>query len=212
MKSKNFIIPACLVTTREEFIKHVEFARSVGNSLHVDLIDPNFVQGQSLPVTDWPIIDIEYSEAHLMVDDPISHLSKIKSRGITRAIVHVESHFDLDELVTEARVCDIILGFTVNPETDLTSLRRFFAVSSYVQVMGVNPGKTGQDQLPHTALAVAYLNKQPYRLTITVDGGVNQDNIAVLKEAGADVVVATAAIYGRGDWQENYQQLLGKIN
>lgn len=211
MRSKNFIIPACLVTTRAEFIKRVEFARSVGNSLHIDIIDPNFVEGNALPVENWPMIDIEYCEAHLMASDPLPYLSKIKSKGVIRAVVHIESQFDLEELVTEARVNDITLGFTVNPETDLTTLRRFFAVSSYIQVMGINPGKTGQEQLPHTALAVSYLNKLPYRLTITIDGGVNLENIASLHQAGADFAVATTAIYEHGDWRDNYNALLEKV-
>ena len=212
MKSKNFVIPACLVTTKEEFTKHVEIARQVGNSLHVDIVDPDFVEGNSLPVEDWPMIDIEYCEAHFMVDNPLPYLSKAKSRGVTRAIVHVESHFDLDELVTEARVNDILLGFAVSPETDLTTLRRFFSVSPYIQVMGIHPGRTGQVQLPNTSLAVSYLNKQPYRLTITVDGGVNLENVSELKSAGADFVVATTAIYEKGDWKENYKELLAKTS
>jgi len=212
MKSKNFVIPACLVTTREEFIKHVEFAKSVGNSLHVDVIDANFVDGRALPVESWPTLDIGYAEAHLMVRQPLPYLSQLKTKGVTRAIIHVESEFDLEELVTEARVNDILLGFAVNPETDLTTLRRFFAVSSYIQVMGIHPGKTGQPQLPNTALAVSYLGKLPYRLNITVDGGVNLDNIGELRRSGASNVVATTAIYETGDWKENFDKLTAEVS
>lgn len=211
MKSKKFVIPACLVTTRKEFIKRLEFARSVGNSLHVDVVDPNFVEGSALPVESWPVLDIDYCEAHLMVADPLPYLGKVKAKGATRAIVHVESTFDLEELVTEARVNDILLGFAVNPDTDLTVLRRFFAVSPYVQVMGIQPGKTGQKQQPHTALAVSYLVKLPYRLTITVDGGVNLENIAELRAAGADFAVVTTAIYQHDDWHDSYSALLENV-
>ncbi|MEK7202318.1 MAG: hypothetical protein AAB669_02230 [Patescibacteria group bacterium] len=210
MKSKNFIIPACLVTNKEEFTKRLKFARKVGNSFHIDVIDHNFVSGEAMPVDKWPVIDIEYAEAHLMVKNPLALLAPLKSRGIIRAIVHVESEFDLEELATEARVNDILLGFAVNPETDLTSLRKFFAVSQYIQVMGVTPGHVGQPQQPHTALAVSYLHKQPYRLTITADGGVNADNVRALRTAGADNAICSAALYSEGDWQENYQELLGK--
>src|SRR3989344_282573 len=192
MRSKNFIIPACLVTNKEEFSKRLKFARKVGNSFHVDVIDHSFVTGEAMSIENWPLIDIEYSEAHLMANSPVSLLAPLKSRGIIRAIVHVESEFDLEELATEARVNDILLGFAVNPETDLTSLRRFFAVSQYIQVMGVTPGHVGQPQQPHTALAVSYLHKQPYRLTITVDGGVNLDNVAALHQAGADNAICSA--------------------
>ena len=210
MKSKNFVIPACLVTNREEFIKRLEFARTVGNSFHVDLIDRNFVMGEAMSVEDWPMIDIEYCEAHLMVKNPVSFLAPLKTKGVSRAIVHVEASFDLEELATEARVNDILLGFAVNPETDLTALRKYFNISQYIQVMGVQPGQVGQSQLPQTALAVSYLNKTPYRLTITVDGGVNLANISELRHSGADNAVCSAAIYGQGEWSENFQALLKK--
>ncbi|MDP3993016.1 MAG: hypothetical protein Q8Q05_02290 [bacterium] len=210
MKSKNFIIPACLVTNSKEFTKRLEFARKVGNSFHIDVIDRNFVSGEAMPVDKWPVIDIEYAEAHLMVRNPVAMLSPLKSRGIIRAIVHIESEFDLEELATEARVNDILLGFAVNPETDLTTLPKYFAVSQYIQVMGVTPGHVGQPQQPHTALAVSYLHKLPYRLTITVDGGVNQDNINALRQAGADNVICSAALYENGEWKENFENLLVK--
>lgn len=212
MRSKNFIIPACLVTNIKEFTKRLEFARKVGNSFHIDVIDRDFVSGEAMTVDKWPLIDIEYAEAHLMVKRPVAYLAPLKTKGVTRAIVHVESEFDLEELATEARVNDILLGFAVNPETDLTSLRRFFAISQYIQVMGVTPGQVGQSQLPHTALAVSYLHKQPYRLTITVDGGVSLDNVAALHQAGADNTICSAALYLKGEWQENYSQLLKKVD
>ncbi len=212
MKSKQFVIPACLVTNKEEFDKRIEFAREVGNSFHVDVIDHDFVSGEAMAVSSWPLIDIEYVEAHLMVKSPVAYLAPLKTKGVTRAIVHVESQFDLEELATEARVNDILLGFAVNPDTDLTILSKYFAISNYIQVMGVIPGRVGQPQLPQTALAVSYLHKLPNRLTITVDGGVNPDNIAEMRSSGADNVVCSAALYELGDWPENYQVLIEKAN
>ena len=210
MKSKNFIIPACLVTNKRDFTKRLEFARKVGNSFHVDVIDRDFVTGEAMSVDKWPMIDIEYAEAHLMVKSPVAYLAPLKTKGVTRAIVHVESEFDLEELATEARVNDILLGFAVNPDTDLTTLPKYFVISNYIQVMGVTPGKIGQHQQPQTALAVSYLHKLPNRLTITVDGGVNIDNIAEMRASGADNVVCSAALYEEGAWPENYQALLEK--
>ncbi len=210
MKSKNFIIPACLVTNKRDFTKRLEFARKVGNSFHVDVIDRDFVTGEAMSVDKWPMIVIEYAEAHLMVKSPVAYLAPLKTKGVTRAIVHVESEFDLEELATEARVNDILLGFAVNPDTDLTTLPKYFVISNYIQVMGVTPGKIGQHQQPQTALAVSYLHKLPNRLTITVDGGVNIDNIAEMRASGADNVVCSAALYEEGAWPENYQALLEK--
>jgi len=209
MKSRSQIIPASLVETKEELIERIKFACKTSNSLHIDVIDKQFSPGSALDVEKWPLIDLEYSEAHLMVKKPLNYLPQLKVKGVTRAILHVESDFDLEEVATEARVNDILLGFAVNPETDLTTLRKYFSHSTYIQVMGVSPGYVGQEQLPQTTLAVSYLKKLPYRLTITVDGGVTTENAGELIQAGADYLICSKALYHIGDWQDNYNQLKG---
>lgn len=208
MRSKHEIIPGDLVTTVEDFIKRLEFARAVGNSIHADVLDGQFVEGEGLAVKDWPMLDIEYAEAHLMVNDPLSFLSAVKAKGATRAIVHVEAQFDPTELKNKARELDLLLGFAVNPETDLSKLHRFFEVSNYIQVMGVHPGRTGQSYQEQTPLAVSYLRRLPNHLIISVDGGVGPENIQALRQAGAHYFVASSSLYSEGEWQDNYQQLL----
>lgn len=207
MKSRSRIIPASLVDRAEDLVKRIDFARTTSSSLHVDVIDGKFCPGEAIDISKWPLIDLEYVEAHLMVAEPLDYLSILKSKGVTRAIVHVESEFDVEELATEARVNDILLGFAVNPDTDLTSLRKYFTHSSYIMIMGVKPGYVGQEQLVQTGLAVSYLKKLPYRLIISVDGGVTSENIANLSQNGADYFVCSSALYHNGDWQENYQKL-----
>lgn len=207
-KSKQAIIPGDLVMSVTNFNKRLDFAAKVGNSIHIDIVEKGFADGRSLKVDAWPELTLGYAEAHLMVKDPIPYLDKLKQKNITRAIIHVESTFDPSELQAVARDLDILIGFAVNPDTDLTRVTPLLAISSYVQVMGIYPGKTGQPYLAQTPLAVSYLRNLPQRLTITVDGGVSQNNIPALKTAGADYFIASSAIYDHGDWQENYQLLL----
>lgn len=211
MRSKYPIIPGCLVLSAENFIRRLEFSKAAGNSIHVDVVDNDFVKGHTLPIEQWPRLDIEYAEAHLMVRYPTKMLPALKKAGVTRAIIHVESIFDLDELAEVAKSHDILLGFAVNPDTDLHTVRPYLAISNYVQVMGVTPGKTGQRQVTQTNTAVSYFKSLPSRLTITVDGGVNATNIANLKSSGADYFIASSALYDRGEWLDNYHDLLEKI-
>ena len=208
MKSKNPIIPGDLVTTITSFNKRIEFAGTVGNSIHIDVVDSGFADGRCLKVESWPVINIDYSEAHLMVREPIGYFPLLKEKKITRAIIHVESDFNLEDLQFAARQNDILLGFAVNPDTDLNRVKPFLAVSNYVQVMGIYPGKTGQPYLSQTPLAVSYFRNLQQRLTITVDGGVSLENIPELRQAGADYFVASSSIYDQGNWAENYQQLM----
>lgn len=212
MRSRNPVIPGDLVTTEAAFVERLEFAKRVGNSIHADVVDGTFVEGEGLAVSDWPLLEIDYAEAHLMVRQPINYLRAVKEKGATRAMVHVESDFDLEELKTQARELDLLLGFVVNPETDLSKLVKYIAVSNYFQVMGIQPGRTGQPFLEHTPLAVTYLRRLPHHLVISVDGGVGPQNIKALQTAGANFFIASSSIYDRGDWQENYQSLLTLLN
>jgi ribulose-phosphate 3-epimerase len=209
MRSKSPIIPAVLTTNIDVFSQHLEFAREVGNSLHVDVIDNDFCQGKSLEIRDWPELLIEYTEAHLMVREPLSYLSELAAKKVTRAIIHIESNFDLIELADQARRLDILLGWAVNPDTDLDKLRNFYPVSNYIQLMGVQPGLTGQPFIDTVYPAIRYLAKNPARrLIVSVDGGVSLETTPKLIAAGADYLVSSAAIFERGNtWKANYEQL-----
>lgn len=212
MRPRLPIIPAVLTTSVEDFNGRLNFARQLTDSLHLDLIDGQFVSGESLAISDWPEIKLAYSEAHLMVEDPIPYLADVKAKGITRAIVHVESRFNPNELTTICRSLDLLIGFAVNPDTDLDVLKKYLDFSNYFQIMGVTPGQSGQRQDPNTSLAVAYLSKPPTkRLLISVDGGIRAENIGRLKEAGASYFVASKAIFGRGDWRDNLKHMLTQI-
>jgi len=209
MKPNSVIIPGDLATTREAFVSRLDFARQNARSIHIDIADGQFVDSTTLPIKDWPALDIDYAEAHLMVKDPIPYLTELKQAGITRAIVHIESFFNPDDLIAQAKEIDILLGFAVNPDTDLEHLKSFFDLGNYIQVMGIEPGKTGQPMLPQTPLAVSYLRRIPSRrLVISVDGGVHPDTLPGLRQAGANFFVASSSIYDSGDWVKNYKHML----
>lgn len=210
MKSRSPIIPAVLTTSIDVFSQHLVFAKEVGNSLHIDVIDNDFCPGKTLEIADWPELGIEYSEAHLMVREPLSYLRELAQKRVTRAIIHVESRFDLVELADQARRLDILLGWAVNPDTDLDKLRSYYAVSSYIQLMGVHPGRTGQSLIDTVFPAVRYVAKSLNRhVVVTVDGGVNLENAPKLVESGASYLISSAAIYERGNtWKDNYLELL----
>lgn len=211
MKSNSPIIPAALVISKNEMKKHLDFARETSNSIHIDVMDGKFSNGDTLAVKDWPEIDLGYSEAHLMVENPLHYFEDIKEKGVTRAIIHVESTFDEDEIVTKAKQLDLLLGFAVNPDTDLEKLRKYYKISNYFQVMGVHPGKIGQEMEETTSMAISYIRRisSNRRLIISVDGGVTKQNIPELKKNGANYFISSAAIYNNEkSWHDNYNELL----
>ncbi|HUD20758.1 MAG TPA: hypothetical protein VMQ44_01670 [Candidatus Saccharimonadales bacterium] len=211
MRSRTPIIPSILTDNPEEFNRRLDFAKKNTQSAQIDLTDGNFCTGSTLKVEDWPKIDLEYSEAHLMVNDPLKYFQTLKEKNITRAIVHIESIFDLEVLANKARELDLLLGFAVSPDTDLEKLKPFYPVSNCILVMGVVPGSEHQEMLETTPLAVSFLKKQPGRLIVSVDGGVNTKTIVELQKHGANYFVVGSALFGQGDPADNYQTLLEKL-
>ena len=209
MRSKSPIIPAILTTDVDEFSEQIEISKKLANSIHLDIIDGQFCQGRALKIEEWPTFKINYSEVHLMVEKPISYLEDLAKKKITRAIVHIESDILIDELAKKARELDILLGFAVNPDTDLLSLKKALSYSQYVQVMGVQPGSTGRKLSPISITAISYLHKvPPQHCLISVDGGITKDNILLLKKLGASYFVSSSAIFGEGDPEVNYNNLM----
>lgn len=212
MKPKTLIMPSILTTKYEEFERRLKFARSVTKAAQIDFIDGEFCDGITLPIEKWPSLGLEYSEAHLMVKRPIEYLERVAKLGVTRAVVHIEADFDLEELKLKARELDILLGFAINPETDLEKVRPFYQLSNYFLVMGVTPGSEGQLMHSTTPLAVSFLKKQPYRLIVGVDGGVNESTAKQLYQHGASYLVAGSALFADGDPEENYKNLLESLH
>lgn len=208
MLSKSPIILSVLTHNSEEFTEKLAYATTATKSVHLDVIDNNFCEGKTLPIDAWPVITADYSEAHLMVNNPLEYLEPLAAKKVTRAIIHVEANFKLDELAQKARELDLLLGWAVNPDTDLDKLRPLYDTSSYIQVMGVHPGHSGQTMIDTTPPAVAYLKRIPSRrLTVTVDGGVSPETISGLKLAGANHFVVSHAVFDAPSRDAALQQL-----
>jgi ribulose-phosphate 3-epimerase len=82
----------------------------------------------------------------------------------------------------------------------------------HVLVMSVNPGFGGQSFIPSSFKKIALLSQiresRGLNFRIEVDGGVNQDTVASVVQAGAQILVAGSAIFGQGDPRESAKQLL----
>lgn len=212
MRSKSPIIPTILSYTLSDFQDKVNFASQVGNAVHLDFVN-NSYSNPTLAVNKWPKLELEYTEAHLMGEKPENHFQSLKEKGVVRAIVQIETINNLSELVQLARSLDLLLGFAVNLDTDLSQLRPYLDVSNYFQVMGVPLGRGGQRMDRSAVLAVSYLRKTfPRSLTISFDGGISEENIASLQKAGVDYFLCGSAIFSGRDWQNNYQKLMQAIS
>ena len=170
--------------------------------IHVDVMDgrfvPNITAGPILVdaarrSTDLPL------DVHLMIEDPDRYLEAFAQAGADIITVHQESCQHLHRTIQCIRDLGKRPGVTINPATPLSSLSEILPYVDQVLIMTVNPGFGGQIFIPTMTDKVARLRQtlteRGIECDIEVDGGINPDTAATIVGAGADVLVAGAAIF-----------------
>lgn len=177
------------------------------DEIHVDVMDGRFVPNITLgpPVVralraaagDVPL------DVHLMIVEPERFLEAFVEAGAAVLTVHVEASVHLHRTVTRIRELGARAGVSLNPSTPVLMLEPVVAELDRVLVMTVNPGFGGQQFIDgclrklEQARGLLESRGRP-GWDLEVDGGVGPDNARRIVEAGANVLVAGAAVFGRG--------------
>ncbi len=173
--------------------------------IHVDVMDGHFVPDITVgplivralrPVTDLPL------DVHLMIERPDRRIPDFARAGADRITVHVETCPHLHRTIQALRELGVQPGVTLNPATPLHTLDEILPYVDLVLIMSVNPGFGGQSYIPTSTAKIASLRRTLddrglVEVEIEVDGGVNPENAAEIVAAGATVLVAGSAIFGR---------------
>ena len=112
---------------------------------------------------------------------------------------------DVASLKTEPSV-------VINPATPVDMLSEVLDIVDYVLVMSVNPGFGGQQFIPNSLHKMSQLaeirSRHGLNFRIEVDGGVALDTVTDIVRAGAEILVAGNAVFGKGDPKTNAEKLL----
>jgi ribulose-phosphate 3-epimerase len=126
--------------------------------------------------------------------------------------VHQEACRHLDRTLHHIREHGALAGVVLNPATPVEMLSEVFDIVDYVLVMSVNPGFGGQKFLPNSLHKIRRLAEVRVRrglnFRIEVDGGIALDTVADVVRAGAEILVAGNAVFGKGDPKTNAEKLL----
>ncbi|HUI44824.1 MAG TPA: ribulose-phosphate 3-epimerase [Nitrospirota bacterium] len=198
-----------------EEIKAVEAAGA--DIIHIDVMDGHFVPN----ITIGPII-VDAArrstklplDVHLMITNPALYIADFAKAGADYLTVHVETAFHLNGLVQSIKEHQgVKAAVSLNPATPLTSLDYILSDVDMVLIMSVNPGFGGQAFIPSALDKIAKLRKRIDELglktEIEVDGGVKPDNAASVIDAGADILVAGSAVFGKKDYAAAIRSLRG---
>ena len=174
--------------------------------LHLDIMDGHFVPNISFgPIVVKAIRGISALplDTHLMISNPDQYLEDFARAGADRLTIHVESTPHLHRTIQRINELGMKAGVTLNPSTPLSAIREIIPFVDLILIMSVNPGFGGQKfigtMLPKIADAAALIKSVNPGIFLEVDGGVDESNARSIVEAGASVLVAGNAVFGRND-------------
>ena len=201
------IAPSLLAADFSKLGEEMQDIENGGADLvHLDVMDGRFVPNISFgpPVIQAlrPITKLPF-DVHLMIYHPEDYFDILKNIGVEMASFHIEAVTHVDRVIHALKSANIKCGLAVNPGTSLSMIDTVLPLLDYVLIMSVNPGFGGQKFIPYAVDKVKQLKKmiieKQLSVSIEVDGGVNQDNAFLLKNAGTDILVAGSSVFGKSD-------------
>lgn len=186
-----------------------------GTVLHVDVMDGHFVPN----ITIGPLVVRSLRkfmkvplDCHLMIEHPDLFIPGFAEAGADWISVHEEACVHLDRTLHLIASHNCKPGVVINPATPVESLTEVLDIVHHVLVMSVNPGFGGQKFITNSLNKIAALARlraeRKLHFRIEVDGGVDLDTVGHVVKAGAELLVAGNAVFGRGDIRSNAGKLL----
>lgn len=175
--------------------------------IHVDVMDGHFVPNITLGP---PIVQAIRPhttltlDVHLMIEQPELYIADFVKAGADLITVHAETCPHLHRVIHLIKEFGVKAGVAINPATPAHVLQEVLPDLDLVLVMTVNPGFGGQAFIERTVNKISQLrewisNSDYPNIHIEVDGGITAETAPLVVEAGADVLVAGSAVFGKPD-------------
>lgn len=184
--------------------------------VHIDVMDGTFVPNitigspvvKALRPTSKAVFDV-----HLMVEHPETQIQSFADAGADIITFHVEATNHSHRLIQRIHDAGCKAGVALNPGTSISTVEELVEFADMILIMTVNPGYGGQkfieSQLDKIHMTYHMIESLETDCDIEVDGGINAETSVLVREAGANVLVAGSAIYGAKDIAKAIKDIRG---
>lgn len=194
--------------------RDIELAELAGiDMVHIDVMDgvfvPNISVGPFIVETVRKLTKLPL-DVHLMTVNPERYVKDFISAGSDRICFHFEATNHHHRFAENVKTYGKEVGVALNPSTPVSILEDILPFVDFVTIMSVDPGFGGQSFIKTSFRKVSSLRRMITNLALSVeievDGGINIENIKVLKKQGVDVAAVGSAIFN-GNIQKNIKRL-----
>ena len=186
--------------------------------VHCDVMDGVFVNNITFGikmVEDIRKITSLPLDCHLMIVHPEKYVERFAKAGADIITVHYEACQDnLEEVLQLIKSTGVKCGAVINPDTPVEKIKDCIPLCDMVLVMSVFPGFGGQKFIPEALDKLREVKKiaeaSGKEIDIEIDGGVTEENMRAIKEAGANVIVAGSTVFKAQDRKAIIEKLKGE--
>ena len=184
--------------------------------IHVDVMDGHFVPNITIgpdvikDLRKYPSLPLD---VHLMISPVDKYIAKFAAAGANIITIHPEATKNLKQTIQKIKSYGKKAGVSLNPKTSINKIKPVLKLIDLALVMSVNPGFGGQKFIKSTLKKAFKLRKEidqkKLKVLIEMDGGINFDNVQLVKRAGVDIIVSGTTIFkqNNGNIKKNIKVL-----
>lgn len=182
--------------------------------IHIDVMDGVFVPSISFG---FPIIQSlrkvtdKFFDVHLMITGPERYVDQFAAAGADGLTIHIEACRCMVDTLLKIKAKGLRTGISLHPQTPIDTVYPYLDYVDQVLVMTVNTGFGGQKYLDSCTQKIkdvrAEIERRGLQVDVAVDGGVNKENVGMILDAGANVIVSGSAVF-KGDIEANVEYFM----
>lgn len=204
------LAPSLLSADFTDLKSSIDKINAVENAfVHIDVMDGSFVPqitfGQLVVKALRPLSQ-KIFDVHLMINNPEVHFESFAQAGADYITFHYENTIHQHRLIQQIHGLGKKAGVSIVPSTPVSALEEILPFADLILIMSVNPGFGGQSLIPECLNKITKLKNTRqecgFGYIISVDGGVNNETLRSVIEAGADVIVSGSSFFsGSLQWK-----------